>query len=162
MSQLRTYQVEKDFNSTGELEVKEEVLSELIVNALIHRDYYIQSSIKVFIFHNRIEIISPGKLTNSLTVEKIKNGIAVQRNPILSSISKTLLPYTGYGSGIRRVLALNPAVEFLNDIDMEQFKSIIYRSDSPKSENTRVESENTRVESENTRVESENTRVERG
>ncbi len=126
-SQLRTYQVEKDFNSSGELEIQKEVLAELIVNALVHRDYYINSSIKIFMFHNRVEIITPGKLANSLTVEKIKNGIAIQRNPILSSICKSLLPYTGYGSGIRRVLELNPKVEFINNVEMEQFKSIIYR-----------------------------------
>ena len=78
-------------------------------------------------FHNRIEIISPGKLTNSLTVEKIKNGIAIQRNPILSSICKNILPYTGYGSGIKRVLKLNSDVVFVNDAEMEQFKSIVYR-----------------------------------
>ena len=128
ISQLRTYQIEKDFNSNGVLEIDKEVLTELIVNALIHRDYYINSSIKIFMFHNRIEIISPGKLTNSLTVEKIKNGIAIQRNPILSSICKNILPYTGYGSGIKRVLKLNSDVEFINDIEMEQFKSIVYRN----------------------------------
>ena len=75
VSQLRTYQIEKDFNSKGKLEINKEVLTELIVNALIHRDYYINSSIKIFMFYDRVEIISPGKLTNSLTVEKIKNGI---------------------------------------------------------------------------------------
>jgi len=103
------------------------VLTELIVNALVHRDYYINASIKIFMFHNRIEIINPGKLTNSLTVEKIKSGIAVQRNPILSSICKSILPYTGYGSGIKRILKLNSSVEFINDMEMEQFKSIVYR-----------------------------------
>jgi predicted HTH transcriptional regulator len=127
ISQLRTYQVEKDFNSNGELEINKEILTELIVNALVHRDYYINSSIKIFMFHNRIEIITPGKLANSLTVEKIKNGIAIQRNPILSSICKNLLPYTGYGSGIKRVLELDPNVEFINNIEMEQFKNIIHR-----------------------------------
>jgi len=42
------------------------------------------------------------------------NGIAIQRNPILSSICK-------------RVLRLNSNVEFINDVEMEQFKSIVYR-----------------------------------
>jgi len=51
VSQLRTYQIEKDFNSKGKLEINKEVLTELIVNALIHRDYYINSSIKIFMFY---------------------------------------------------------------------------------------------------------------
>jgi predicted HTH transcriptional regulator len=127
VSQLRSYQVEDDFNSSGKLEISERVLTELVVNALIHRDYYINSSIKVFMFHDRIEIISPGKLTNSLTVEKIKSGISITRNPILASICKNILPYSGYGSGIKRVLEIDPTVEFINDIEKEEFKCIILR-----------------------------------
>ncbi|MCK5665762.1 MAG: hypothetical protein KAI17_19875, partial [Thiotrichaceae bacterium] len=126
-SQLRSYQVEDEFNSRGKLEISERVLTELVVNALIHRDYYINSSIKVFMFHDRIEIISPGKLTNSLTVEKIKSGISIQRNPVIASVCKNVLPFAGYGSGIKRVMALDPTVELINDVDLEQFKCIIYR-----------------------------------
>jgi len=126
-SNLRYKQVEEEFNSKGVLEVDEVVLGELIVNALIHRDYYINSSIKIFIFHNRIEIISPGKLTNSLTIENIKNGRSICRNPILDSICENILPYSGYGSGIKRVLNINPDVEFINDRENEEFKCIIPR-----------------------------------
>jgi len=127
-SNLRSRQVEENFNSNGVLEIDEIVLGELIVNALIHRDYYINSSIKIFMFHNRIEIISPGKLTNSLTVENIINGRSICRNPILDSICENILPYSGYRSGIKRVLSINPNVEFINDRELEQFKCIIPRS----------------------------------
>ncbi len=127
---LDNKQEEKDFNSTAKVELDERVFTELIVNAIVHRDYYINSSIKIFMFHNRIEIISPGKLTNSLTVEKIKSGISIHRNPILNSICKNVLPYSGYGSGIKRVLSINPDVEFINDTDKEEFKCIISRSAS--------------------------------
>lgn len=128
-SQLRSYQIEEDFNSNPKLEIAKEILTELIINALVHRDYYINLSIKIFMFHNRVEIISPGKLTNSLTVENIKNGIAVHRNPILNSICKNLLPYTGYGSGIKRAVELDPTIELINDIEMEQFRCIIKRDE---------------------------------
>ncbi len=131
MSQLRHYQVENDFNSQPKQEISQEVISELIINALVHRDYYIQASIKIFMFHDRVEIISPGKLVNSLDVEKIKNGIAIHRNPILSSLSKNILPYSGYGSGIKRVLRIDPTVELINDTWLEQFKCIIHRSVKP-------------------------------
>jgi len=127
VSQLTKKQVDDEFNTEGELEVDERVLTELIVNALVHRDYYINSSIKIFMFHNRIEIVSPGKLTNSLTVDKIKSGISIYRNPILNSICKNVLPYSGYGSGIRRVIGINPNIEFINDIEKEEFKCIIPR-----------------------------------
>ena len=127
-SQLRSYQVEEDFNSNGKLEIDIEILIELIINALVHRDYFINSSIKIFMFDDRVEIVSPGKLTNSLTIEKIKNGISIQRNPILDSISKHFLAYSGRGSGIKRVMELDPTVELINDIEKEEFKCIIRRS----------------------------------
>lgn len=124
---LRHVPMDQNFNAQTRLEIDERVFGELLVNALVHREYYIQSSVKVFVFDNRVEIISPGKLPNSLTVEKIKHGISVHRNPILNSISKTLLPYSGYGSGVKRVLRLNPDVEFLNDIERELFVCTIPR-----------------------------------
>lgn len=127
-SSLRNLQTGPDFNSQAQLEIDERVLSELIVNALVHRDYYILSSIKIFIFTNRVEIISPGKLTNTLTVEKIKSGISIHRNPILNSVSKSILPYSGYGSGIKRVMQILPTVEFTNDIEKEQFICTIPRN----------------------------------
>ncbi|MEZ5448986.1 MAG: ATP-binding protein [Thiolinea sp.] len=67
---LRHLPLESGFNAQTRLEMDERALGELLVNALVHRDYYIQSSVKVFVFRNRLEIISPGKLPNSLTVEK--------------------------------------------------------------------------------------------
>ena len=126
-SHLKRRQSDKDFNSLGKLEIDEIVLSELIINALIHRDYYINSPIKLFIFDNRVEIISPGKLTNSLTIEKIKKGLSIHRNPILNSLAKYVLHYSGRGSGIKRVFSINPNVELINDTDKEEFKCIIYR-----------------------------------
>ncbi len=126
-SNLRSRQVKENFNSNGVLEIDEIVLGEIIVNALIHRDYYINAPIKIFIFDNRVEIRSPGKLYNSLTIEKIKCGTAIRRNQTLDRVCNNILPYTGRGSGIKRVLSINPDVEFINDIEMEEFRVIIMR-----------------------------------
>ena len=125
---LHKVQVEESFNILGELEIPKEALEELVVNSLIHRDYFIKSAIKVFIFDNRIEIISPGKLPNSLTVEKIKSGISIARNPILFSNARYLLPYIGIGSGIPRALDSYPKIDFMNDADKELFTAIIHRA----------------------------------
>lgn len=124
---LHKVQVEKSFNSLGELEIPKESLEELVVNSLIHRDYFIKSAIKVFIFDNRIEIISPGKLPNTLTIEKIKSGTSIPRNPILFSNARYLLPYIGIGSGIPRALDSYPEIDFVNDIDKELFITVIRR-----------------------------------
>ncbi len=127
-SNLLSRQEEENFNSNGVLEIDEIVLGELLVNTLIHRDYQINRPIQIFIFNNRLEITSPGKLFNSLTVEKIKLGNTIRRNQTLDRICNNILPYTGRGSGIKRVLSINPDIEFINDIDKEEFKCIIYRS----------------------------------
>ncbi len=125
---LHNVQVEESFNILGELEIPKEALEELVVNSLLHRDYFIKSTIKVFIFDNRIEIISPGKLPNNLTVEKIKSGTSIARNPILFSNARYLLPYIGVGSGIPRALASYPKIDFVNDTDKELFTAIIHRN----------------------------------
>lgn len=84
-------------------------------------------SIKVFIFDNRIEIISPGKLPNTLTIDNIKIGISIPRNPLLFTNARFLLPFVGVGSGIPRALSKSPNLEFINDVDRELFISIIKR-----------------------------------
>lgn len=120
-------QANKSFNSLPELEIPYEVFEELIVNALIHRNYFINSSIKIFIFPNRIEIISPGILPNSLSIENIKNGISIPRNPTLQSIAQFILPYSGLGTGISRIIKAYPSIDFINDTSKEQFISTIKR-----------------------------------
>jgi len=71
---LRKIQKGKNFNAPGVLEVSEIALQEILVNALIHRDYFIGAPIRILIFDNRIEIDNPGKLPNNLTIENIKSG----------------------------------------------------------------------------------------
>lgn len=126
-SSLQHLQAGQDFNSIGKLEVSEIALIELVQNALVHRDYFKNSPIRLLIFDNRIEIISPGKLPNSLTVEDIKYGNPVIRNNQLVSFSTHTLPFSGLGSGVKRALTEQPNTELINDIEGEQFKVIIPR-----------------------------------
>ena len=125
---LRKVQNDKDFNTEGELEIPKIVLEELVVNAIIHRDYFIEAPINIFIFDNRIEIISPGKLPNNLTIENIKHGISVIRNPIITSFAAKILPYRGIGSGIVRAIKHYDKIDFINDTESERFSAIIHRS----------------------------------
>lgn len=118
---LRHTQQGQDFNSTGVLEISQIAIEELLQNALIHRDYLKNAPIRLLIFDNRIEIISPGRLPNSLTVENIKLGNAVARNNLLVSYCSKIMIYRGIGSGIMRSLEEQPDIEFINDVDGEQF-----------------------------------------
>jgi ATP-dependent DNA helicase RecG len=48
-----------------------ETLWEIVVNAIIHRDYSTSDDVQVFIFDNRIEVLSPGRLPGFVTSENI-------------------------------------------------------------------------------------------
>lgn len=118
---LQHLQAGQDFNSTGKLEISEIALIELVQNAMVHRDYFKNSPIRILIFDDRIEIISPGKLPNSLTVEDIKYGNPVIRNNQLVAFASHTMPFSGLGSGIRRAIAEQPDIVLINDIEGEQF-----------------------------------------
>ncbi len=113
---LPKQQQSQGINEPGRLPIPRIVFEELLVNALIHRDYFIESPIRLFIFENRLEIISPGNLPNHLTINKIRAGNSVFRNPILAYYAaKGILPYRGLGTGIRRVLTEWDAIDFTDD-----------------------------------------------
>jgi ATP-dependent DNA helicase RecG len=125
---LHKVQAGRGVNAPGEPEIPPAVFEELLVNALMHRDYLVSASIRLFIFDNRIDIVSPGHLPNNLTVEKIRLGNSIIRNPILVSYaSKGILPYRGLGSGIKRALEAWPQIEFFDDRDGCLFTATVHR-----------------------------------
>ena len=128
MRNLHKTQAGRGVNAPGQPEIAEAVFEELLVNALVHRDYFVSAPIRIFIFDNRIEIISPGHLPNNLTVEKVRTGNTNIRNPILVSyVAKGLLPYHGLGSGIKRALSSWPDIEFADDRDGCLFTATVHR-----------------------------------
>jgi predicted HTH transcriptional regulator len=124
---LRLIQVEEGFNSQGQMEIPLTVFQEIVVNALIHRDFFVPANIRLMIFKNRIEITSPGHLPNTLTTESIKYGISTKRNSLLSSFAIHILPYNGVGTGITRALEAYPHITFEDDRVGNQFKVTIAR-----------------------------------
>lgn len=131
MRHIRYLQGDQGVNSQGIPEIPKVVFEELIANALIHRDYFILSPVRLFFYSDRIEIISPGHLPNNLTIENIKRGNSNIRNPILASFAAKILPYRGLGSGIIRALKAYPLIEFENDKEGNQFIVTIQRKPLP-------------------------------
>lgn len=78
-----------------------EAIRETVVNALAHRDWTRSVDIEVTVYADRLEVISPGKLQNSMTVSKM---IAGQRSPRNTLVMEVLRDY-GYvdsrGMGVR-------------------------------------------------------------
>ncbi len=130
---INRIQDSQDVNALGKLEIPKLAIEELLTNALIHRDYFVSAVIRIFIFDNRIELISPGHLPNNLTLENIKSGVSSIRNPILASYGTKILPYRGLGSGIRRALEVYPNIDFTDDRDGNQFIVTINRKTDKKS-----------------------------
>ncbi len=61
-----------------------ESVREAIVNAVAHRHYsIIGSKIRLFVFHNRLEVRSPGKIPNTITIEQMKTSCHYARNPVI-------------------------------------------------------------------------------
>ncbi|MYN04037.1 ATP-dependent DNA helicase RecG [Pseudoduganella sp. DS3] len=131
IANTRAAQGEQGFNSPGLPEIPRIVWEELVANALVHRDYFISAPVRVLVFADRVEIISPGHLPNNLTIENIKAGNSNMRNPILASFAAKLLPYRGLGSGLLRVLRAWPQVELIDDRGGNLFKAIVQRPNAP-------------------------------
>jgi ATP-dependent DNA helicase RecG len=79
-----------------------EVLREVVVNALVHRDYTIAGTdIMLAIFSDRMEIKSPGRLPNMATVEALKSGFRYARNQTLVNVMRDYRYVDFRGMGIR-------------------------------------------------------------
>ena len=87
-------------------EIPVESLREAVINAIAHRNYQLPSQIRVFIFDDRIEIKSPGKLPNTVIVENIKLGFPLHRNPLIVSFLAKEHRMTEIGTGIPRMIRL--------------------------------------------------------
>lgn len=130
---LKAVQKGHNFNAPGTLEIPEDAFSEIIANAIVHRNYYVSAPIQLFLFKNRLEIISPGNLPNTINEENIKFGVHIERNPtILSFLEKDKeFSYSGRGSGIPRVLKIcekeNVKVTFVDSRETQLFKVIFNR-----------------------------------
>ena len=80
-----------------------EVIREAIVNALIHRDYLLSNTdIELTIYQDRLEIVSPGKLPNGITPERMRAGTRAARNQLLKDIMRDYSYLEHMGMGIPR------------------------------------------------------------
>ena len=141
---LRKVQAGRGVNTSGVPEIPPVVFEELLVNALVHRDYLISAPIRLFVFDDRIEIVSPGHLPDHLTVEHIRAGNSNIRNPILvSHVAKGLLPYRGLGSGVKRALEEWPEIDFMDNRDGCLFTAAVRRQGRPTQSATQSATQST-------------------
>ena len=86
-------------------ELPEEALRETVVNAVAHRDYRSTANVQIYIFKDRIEIVSPGGLPEGMEEADLGTK-SVPRNPLLFSMLYRMDVVEQIGSGIRRIRQL--------------------------------------------------------
>lgn len=112
-------------------EIPLESIRESVVNAVCHRDYTIASPIYIKIFRDRVEVISPGKLLEPLTPEKLKQDHpSILRNPKIANILFLYGFIERWGQGTNKMVRVClerglQEPEFLEENGF--FKVILYR-----------------------------------
>ena len=87
--------------------ISEAAFREAITNALIHRVWDVDSQIRVSMFDDRIEIVSPGGLPSGITEEEYLAGkLSVLRNRNLANVFYRLGFVEIFGTGITRIKQL--------------------------------------------------------
>jgi len=104
---LHTTAIFEGFQRKDALEIPLLALREAITNAIVHRDYSNPGrDIKIAIYDNRLEIVSPGSLPNTLTIHEIFEGRSEIRNRLIAKIFKETGYIEQWGSGIERMVNL--------------------------------------------------------
>lgn len=127
-SNLHSVQAGQSFNSTGKLEISEIALEEILQNSLVHREYIVKAPVRILIFDDRVEIVSPGTLPAGMTVNDLRFGNTVQRNHLVASFCSKTMQYRGIGTGILRAMREGADMEFENSENGNQFKVTFRRN----------------------------------
>lgn len=80
-----------------------EAIREAIVNAVVHRDYLLSATnIELSVYSDRIEIISPGKLPNGITTDRMRVGCRASRNQLIKDVMQDYGYLEHMGMGVPR------------------------------------------------------------
>ena len=79
-----------------------EAIREAVLNALVHRDWTRSTEVEVVNYNDRLEVTSPGRLQNAMTLDKMLAGQRSARNGIIVDVMRDY-GYVDYrGMGVRR------------------------------------------------------------
>jgi len=84
-----------------QLEIPEIAIREILINAIVHRNYHIQAPTKIAIFENRIEIFSPGSFPTPFP--SLRLGLTDVRNMVICNIFREAQYMEKLGSGFLTV-----------------------------------------------------------
>lgn len=79
------------------------IAREAVLNALVHRDYFLHQSIHLSLFSDRVEITSPGGFIGGVTPQNILRHPPVRRNPLLADALQAIGLVNRLGLGVDRI-----------------------------------------------------------
>ena len=80
-----------------------EAVREAIVNAVAHRDYTIAvMDVELSLYSDRLEVISPGRLPNTVTIDKMRAGYRASRNELIKEVLRDYRYVEATGLGVPR------------------------------------------------------------
>lgn len=87
-----------------EIGFPEGIFRELVVNAVVHRDYSIRGKTQIKMCKGKITLTNPGRLINTVTVDKMRAGISISRNPLILKFMQNYRYADQPGRGIPMVI----------------------------------------------------------
>lgn len=118
-------------------EIPQAAVREFVVNAVTHRSYSLPRPIRVAVWTDRVEVTSPGMMPGGMTVDGAVKGCSNPRNPLIARVFREAGLSEGWGTGIRRSIALcasfglrEPLIEEVDD----SVRATIFRKQSQAAE----------------------------
>ncbi len=96
-----TDRIDENLRREKQWHYPKEAIRETVVNALAHRDWTRSVEIEVTLYSDRLEVISPGKLPNSMSITKMKAGQRSPRNQLIMDTLKDCGYVESRGMGVR-------------------------------------------------------------
>jgi ATP-dependent DNA helicase RecG len=99
-----SYEAIEGFRRERHERIPRESFREAIANALAHRTWDVPAHVRVSMFPDRVEVVSPGGLPTGVTVDDYLAGnLSILRNPILGGVLFRLNVIEQFGTGVRRI-----------------------------------------------------------
>ncbi len=115
-----------------------EAVREAVVNALVHRDYILAGTdIEMSLYSDRLEIVSPGRLPNGITVARMRTGCRASRNELIKDVMRDYRYIEHAGMGVpRKIVRLmrehnGTDADLVEDRDGERFTVRLLRHGTP-------------------------------
>ena len=98
-----------------------EVLREAVVNAIVHRDYSLSGTdIEISVYADRLEVVSPGRLANGITPDRMRAGCRSARNELLKDVMRDYGYLEHMGMGVPRKIVRGMKEHNGTDPDLEE------------------------------------------